>query len=94
MWDSRTAVGRTSRLALASRAIITVMRQWGGLIVLVGVIGFFYCGDRVAKAPPLPEGLSVTRTLRQPAGPWIVGRFVCACVAASGAVILLFARNR
>jgi hypothetical protein len=36
----------------------------------------------------------VSATLRQPAGPWVLGRFVCACISASGAILLLFARSR
>ena len=70
------------------------MRHRAGIVVLLGVIGFFYCSDRVSKLPPLPEGLTVTETLREPTGRWIVGRFACACLSASGAVLLIFARSR
>ena len=69
------------------------MKQWGALAVLLGVIGFFYCSDRASKAPPLPEGLTVVETLRQPAGPWVMGRYACACLSAAGAVLLLFTRR-
>jgi hypothetical protein len=70
------------------------MRQRAAIVVLLSVIGFFYCSDRVSKLPPLAEGLTVAETLREPAGRWIVGRFVCACLSASGAVLLIFARGR
>ncbi len=70
------------------------MRQWGAFFILVGVIGFFYCSDRASKEPPVPEGLTVLETLHEPAGRWLVGRYVCACLSAGGAVVLLFGRSR
>jgi hypothetical protein len=53
------------------------MRTLGLLLLVAGVVGFFYCGDQLTRAAPLPEGeaLTVRESLDYPAGRYEAGRY-------------------
>jgi hypothetical protein len=70
------------------------MRQSGGILLILGIAGFFYCSSELAKAPPLKEGLSVRESLEEPAGRWDAGRYVALLAGGIGAVLLLVPRYR
>jgi hypothetical protein len=70
------------------------MRQTGGVLVLVGVVGFFYCGSRLSETPAVRERADLVEALHEPAGRWEVGRYASAFVGATGSVLLLFTRRR
>jgi hypothetical protein len=70
------------------------MRNFGGIMLLVGVLGFFYCTGQRDNYPALPEGLSLSDSMRQPAGKWDVGRYVCAGVACFGLLMAFFPKGR
>jgi hypothetical protein len=70
------------------------MRQAGALLVLVGVVGFFYCSGRLSTAPPVREGAGIVEMLREPAGRWDLARYASAFLGATGSVLLLFTRRR
>jgi hypothetical protein len=70
------------------------MRNFGGIMLLVGVLGFFYCTGQRDNYPALPEGLSLSDSMRQPAGKWDVGRYVCAGVAGFGLLMAFFPKGR
>lgn len=70
------------------------MRSFGAILVLAGILGFFYCSDRLSEAPPLPGGLTVRESLDQPAGRWELARYGCLGAAAFGLLLSLFPRGR
>jgi hypothetical protein len=70
------------------------MRNFGGVMLLVGIIGFLYCSDRASKAGEVPEGKSISESLEYDAGKWEVGRYVCAGVGAFGLLMAMFPKGR
>jgi len=70
------------------------MRNFGGVMLLVGIIGFLYCSDRASKAGEVPEGKSISESLEYDAGKWQVGRYVCAGVGAFGLLMAMFPKGR
>jgi hypothetical protein len=70
------------------------MRNLGGIMLLVGVLGFFYCTGQRDTYPELPPGLSVSDSLKQPAGKWDVARYVCAGIAGFGLLMAFFPKGR
>jgi hypothetical protein len=70
------------------------MRNLGGILVLVGVLGFFYAGAQLDKAEPLPPGTSVSDSLSLPAGRWELVRYGCAGAALLGVLLALFPKGR
>ena len=49
---------------------------------------------RAAHCTPLPEGISVTEGLRQPAGRWEMARFGCGAAAGIGLLMAMFPKGR
>jgi hypothetical protein len=70
------------------------MRNFGGLMLLVGIIGFLYCSSEASKAGEIPEGKSISESLEYDAGKWQVGRYVCAGVGAFGLLMTMFPKGR
>jgi hypothetical protein len=70
------------------------MRQAGGVLVVLGVVGFFYCSAKVSDAPPVPKEAGIMEALREPGGRWDLARYGSAFVGATGSVLLLFTRRR
>jgi hypothetical protein len=70
------------------------VRNFGAVLMLVGVLGFFYASSRLGDVAPLGEGLSVSEGLREPAGRWEMARFACAAAAGFGLLIALFPKGR
>ncbi|HYN03111.1 MAG TPA: hypothetical protein VE359_11745 [Vicinamibacteria bacterium] len=70
------------------------MRNFGAVLVLLGILGFFYATSRLGEAAPLPEGISVTEGLDQPAGRWEMARYGCAAVAGFGLLMAMFPKGR
>ena len=70
------------------------MRNFGGILLLLGVIGFFYASSRMEKHEPLPQGVSVSQGLDKPAGRWEMARYACAGGAGIGLLLALFPKGR
>jgi hypothetical protein len=70
------------------------MRSLGAILLLLGILGFFYCSSRLSEAPPLPEGLTVQESLDHPAGRWELARYGCLGGAAFGLLLSMFPRGR
>jgi hypothetical protein len=70
------------------------MRNFGGIMLVLGVLGFFYCTGQRDASPPLPEGLSMGDSMKQPAGKWDVGRYACAAGAGFGLLMAFFPKGR
>ena len=52
------------------------MRNFGGFMLLVGILGFLYCSSQLSKTGSVPEGKSISESLEYDAGRWEVGRYV------------------
>jgi hypothetical protein len=70
------------------------MRNAGGMLLLVGVLGFFYCSARLSNLEPVPAGKSISDSLQYPAGRFEVGRYASAMVGAVGLILALFPKGR
>jgi hypothetical protein len=70
------------------------MRNFGGILLLLSILGFFYTSSRIEEVPPLPEGLSVSEGLKQPAGRWQMARYGCGVAAGFGLLMAMFPKGR
>jgi hypothetical protein len=70
------------------------MRNFGGIMMILGVFGFFYCTSQKDKYPELPPGLSLGESMSQPGGKWDVARYACAGVVGFGLLLALFPKGR
>jgi hypothetical protein len=70
------------------------MRNWGGVLLALGVLGFFYASSRLDDVPPLAEGLTVGEGLKEPAGQWQLARYGCAAVAGFGLLMTMVPKER
>lgn len=70
------------------------MRNFGGILLLGGIIGFLYCSSEMPKYEPVPEGRTAMESLRYPSGRYEVGRWAGACAAGFGVLLLMFPKGR
>jgi hypothetical protein len=70
------------------------MRNAGLILLIFGILAFAYVSSRLDEVPPLPEGLSISESLREPAGRWQMVRYACAGVAGFGLLLALFPKGR
>jgi hypothetical protein len=70
------------------------MRSSGGVLLVLGVLGFFYASSKLGEVEPLPEGLSISEGLHYPAGRWDAARYGCATVAGFGLLMAMFPKGR
>lgn len=70
------------------------MRNFGFVLLLAGVAGFFYCGSRASELEPLRAGLSVSESLETERGKWDAGRYACAAAAFTGLVLAMVPQGR
>ena len=70
------------------------MRNFGLIVMLLGILGFFYCSSRGSRLEPVPEGKSVSETLEYEAGRWELGRYVCAGAGMIGLLLAFFPKGR
>lgn len=68
------------------------MRNFGLLMIVVGLAGFFYASDRASKAGSVPEGKSISESLEYDAGKWEVTRYACAGLGAFGILVVMASR--
>jgi hypothetical protein len=70
------------------------MRNFGLIVLILGILAFFYASSRLDEAEPLPEGLSVSEGLREPAGRWELARYACGGLAGFGLLMAMFPKGR
>jgi hypothetical protein len=70
------------------------MRNFGAILLVLGILGFVYASSRLDEAVPLPEGLSVSEGLKEPAGRWEMARYGCAAAAGFGLLMAMFPKGR
>ena len=49
------------------------MRNFGGIMMLLGILGFFYAAQQLEKHEPAREGATISESLDRPAGRWEMG---------------------
>jgi hypothetical protein len=70
------------------------MRNFGGVMMVLGILGFFYASGQMDKYPAVPEGLSISESMAYPAGKWDVARYASAAVAGFGLLMAFFPKGR
>jgi hypothetical protein len=70
------------------------MRNLGGILLMLGILGFFYATSKTEQLEPVPEELSISESLRYPAARWEIARYGVAAMGAMGLLLLLFPKGR
>lgn len=70
------------------------MRNFGAVMLLLGIGGFFYASAKLSALDPVPSDLSVEQSLSLPAGRWEMVRYTSAGGAGIGLLLALFAKGR
>jgi hypothetical protein len=70
------------------------VRNAGGILLLAGVFGFFYCSAQLSHMEPVPPGKSIGESLQYPAGRFDLGRYVAATAAGVGLILAMFPKGR
>jgi hypothetical protein len=70
------------------------MRNFGGILLLLGIFGFVYSGSQIEKYDPVPEGKTVSESLQYPAGKWETARYGCAAAAGVGLLMAMYPKGR
>lgn len=70
------------------------MRNFGGIMLVLGILGFFYSTGQKDKHPAPPEGLTVSETMSYPAGRWEMARYAAAGIAGFGLLMAFFPKGR
>jgi hypothetical protein len=70
------------------------MRTLGYLLLLAGIVGFFYCSSHLSGLESIPEGTSLGRYLEYDAGKFELGRYLSLMAAFVGVLLALFPKGR
>jgi len=70
------------------------MRTLGALLLLVGIVGFFYCSSHLSGLESIPEGTSLGNYLQYDAGKFELGRYLALIVGFIGILLSLFPKGR
>ena len=70
------------------------MRNFGFVLLVVGIAGFVYCGSQLEGLAPLPPDLGLSDYLRNDAGRYELGRYASAFAAFLGVLMALFPKGR
>ena len=70
------------------------MRTLGGILLLAGIVGFFYCSSHMQGLESIPEGTELGRYLQYDAGKYELGRYLSLIFAVVGVILSLFPKGR
>jgi len=70
------------------------MRNFGGILLLLGIVGFFYASSQLEGHEPPAAGATLSEELQTPAGRWEMVRYGSAGAAALGLLMALFPKGR
>jgi hypothetical protein len=70
------------------------MRTFGGIFLLLGVLGFFYASAQIDKLEPVPADKTVSESLAYPSGRWEMVRYACAGAGLLGLLLAMFPKGR
>jgi hypothetical protein len=73
---------------------MAAMRNFGAILLLLGILGFFYASTQAAGLEPPPASASLTEELQTPAGRWELMRYAGAGAAGLGLLMALFPKGR
>lgn len=71
-----------------------IVRTWGLVLLVAGVIGFLHFSGRMAGLAPVPAEVSLGNYLQYEAGKVELARYAAALVALVGALLCLFPKGR
>ncbi len=70
------------------------MRNFGWLLLLAGLAGFYYSNTQMDRFAPLPNGLSVTESLETDRGKWDAARYAAGAFALTGLLLAMMPTGR
>jgi len=70
------------------------MRNFGFIMLLGGILAFFYCTSQLSSLDPMSADAGLADYLRNPAGRYQLGRYLGAGAAAVGAILAMFPKGR
>lgn len=70
------------------------MRTIGAVLVLAGIVGFFYCSSQLSDMPAIPEGTSLGTYLEYDAGKFELGRYLSLVAGLIGVILAMFPKGR
>jgi len=70
------------------------MRALGGILIIIGVVGFFYCSSHLEGLESIPEGTTISRYLEYDAGRYELGRYGAVIVGMVGGLLSVFPKGR
>jgi hypothetical protein len=70
------------------------MRNFGLFLLAAGIAGFVYCSHEVKDYEPVPEGVSLSRSLDYMSGRMEVGRYAGMGAAALGILLFMMPQGR
>ena len=70
------------------------MRTFGLILLVAGVVGFFYCSRQMADLAPVPAEYSVEESLQTDRGKMEAGRFAAAGGVIVGLLLIFFPQGR
>ncbi len=69
------------------------MRKTAGILLLFGILGFFYASSKIDDLEPVPDGLSVSESLEYPAARWTLARYGSASLAGLALMALVLSKG-
>jgi hypothetical protein len=70
------------------------MRTIGALLVLAGIVGFFYCSSQLEGLASIPEGTSLGDYLKYEPGKFELGRYLSLVAGFVGVILAMFPKGR
>jgi hypothetical protein len=70
------------------------MRTLGYLLLLAGIVGFFYCSAQMSELTPVAEGTALGDYVRTEAGRFELGRYLALMAGFIGVLLALFPKGR
>ena len=70
------------------------MRNFGGILMLLGILGFFYAAQQLEKHEPVRQGATISESIDRPAGRWEMARYAFAGAAGFGLLMAMFPKGR
>jgi hypothetical protein len=73
---------------------MAAMRNFGAILLLAGILGFFYASSQTGDHEPPPPTPTLSEELGTSAGRWELLRYACAGAAGLGLLMALFPKGR
>ena len=70
------------------------MRTFGLLMIVAGIVGFFYCSSHMSGLPEIPDGTALGDYVRTDAGRYELGRYLSLMSGFIGLLLYFFPKGR